>query len=116
MYREGDWVFISKTGNESCQVKNLRSIQNLRILKNETSEVFICRAMTVTKSNLTGTVRNGKGLSYTKMREILLEELASIGFKKLQFGLHSLRTGGAKGGVADSYLKVTPLMISIRKR
>ncbi|XP_057302664.1 uncharacterized protein LOC130636832 [Hydractinia symbiolongicarpus] len=67
------------------------------------------RAVTVTKSNPIGSLRKGKSLSYTRMREILLEELESIGLEKSKFGLHSPRSGGAtaaaNGGVADRLFK-----------
>ena len=40
-------------------------------------------------------LRNKGGLSYTRMRELVLEKLAEIGEDPKKFGLHSLRSGGA---------------------
>ena len=51
-----------------------------------------------------------KPLSYTRAREILLEALYVIGLAMKQFGLHSLRSGGAtqaaNNGVSDRLFKV----------
>lgn len=58
VYREGNWIFISKTGNELCPVKNLKVYLELTKLMDESSEEFIFRAVTVTKSNPIGTLRN----------------------------------------------------------
>ena len=45
--------------------------------------------------------KEGKGLrptghlSYTRMRELLIDRLESLGYPAYQFGIHSLRSGGA---------------------
>ena len=48
-------------------------------------------------------------LSYTHMRELLLQKLAELGLGAKQFGLHSLRSGGAlapaNAGVPDRLFK-----------
>ena len=48
-------------------------------------------------------------LSYTRVREVMLEMLEAIGLDKRQFGLHSLRAGGASAaanaGVVDRLFK-----------
>ena len=38
--------------------------------------------------------KNG-GLSYTRLRELLLDKLSELGFDPTLFGMHSLRAGGA---------------------
>ena len=52
-------------------------------------------------------LRKRGGLSYTRMRELLLEQLTAIGLDSQQFGLHSLRAGGAtaaaNAGVLDRH-------------
>ena len=54
-------------------------------------------------------LRAEKGLSYTRVREIVLEKLEAIGLEKQKFGLHSLRAGGASaaanGGIPDRWFK-----------
>lgn len=54
-------------------------------------------------------LRQKGGLSYTRMRELLLHKLAELGLDSKQFGLHSLRSGGASAaanvGVPDRFFK-----------
>ena len=49
--------------------------------------------------------RKSGGLSYSRMREVVLEMLSAVGLDKRRFGLHSLRSGGASAaanaGVPD---------------
>ena len=49
------------------------------------------------------------GLSYTRVRELLLEKLEAVGLDRKQFGLHSLRSGGASAAanaaVPDRWFK-----------
>ena len=40
-------------------------------------------------------LRKDGGLSYTRLRELLLEKLSQLGFDPALFGMHSLRAGGA---------------------
>ena len=48
-------------------------------------------------------------LSYTRMRELLIDRLESLGYPAYQFGIHSLRSGGAsaaaQAGVSDRLFK-----------
>ena len=69
VYREGSWIYISKTESELCPVKNLILYLDIAKITDESSEEFIFRAATVTKANPVGTLRKGKYLSYTRMRE-----------------------------------------------
>ena len=110
IYREGSWLYISKCDSELCPVKNLLLYLEMTKLTNNDSEEFLFRGITVTKKDKIGKLRKAvKGLSYTRMREILLNELASIGLDKSKFGLHSLRAGGAtaaaNNGVKDRLFK-----------
>ena len=49
------------------------------------------------------------GLSYSRLRELLLDKIAKLGFDPAMFGMHSLHAGGttaaANGGVQDRLLK-----------
>ena len=53
-----------------------------------------------------GRLRASGSLSYTRMRELLLAKLSSLGFNAKSFGVHSLRSGGAtaaaNAGVPDT--------------
>jgi hypothetical protein len=59
------------------------------------SQEFIFRSVTFCKSTNTYLLRGSSPLSYKRARELLLDDLGSIGFDKSKFGLHSLRAGGA---------------------
>ena len=78
-------------------------------ITDEASEEFIFRGITVSKKNPHGKLREGNSLSYTRMREILLEEIETIGLDKTKFGLHSLRSGrataAANNGIPDRLFK-----------
>ena len=54
-------------------------------------------------------MRGLKPLSYTRVREIILSALESIGLDEFEFGLHSLRLGGttsaASAGIHDRLFK-----------
>ena len=49
------------------------------------------------------------GISYTRVRELVLEKLKELGLDPKQFGLYSLRAGGASAaanaGVPDRWFK-----------
>ena len=98
VYREGSWIYISKTESELCPVKNLILYLDIAKITDESSKEFIFRAATVTKANPAGTLRKGKYLSYTRTREILLKDLEGIGLNKRNFDLHGLSSGGAASG------------------
>ena len=44
-------------------------------------------------------LRKRGGISYTCVREIVLEKLSELGLDRKLFGLHSLRSGGASAAV-----------------
>ncbi len=55
-------------------------------------------------------LRESGTVSYTRIRELFLAKLTQLEFKARQFGLHSLRAGGAtaaaNAGVLIGYLSV----------
>jgi len=57
----------------------------------QSSEGFLFRPLTRGGKEL----RPSGYLSYTRMQELLLERLESLGYPASQFGVHSLRSGGA---------------------
>lgn len=76
-----------------------------------TSDEFLFRALSYLKKSNTFVLRkkNDK-LSYTRVREIVRFALVSIGLDVKNFGLHSLRSGGATAacnfGVSDRLFKM----------
>ena len=71
------------------------------------SDKCLFRGIVHTKSG--DKLRASGGLSYTRVRELVLEKLVAIGLDKRQFGVHSLRSGGAsaaaQAGVPDRWFK-----------
>ena len=110
MYREGKWVYISKCDSQLCPVDNLKQYLHHAGIFDCDYESYLFRAIVVSKNKKFGVFRKqNTPLSYTRTREILLEALESIGLEKKQFGLHSLRSGGASAaansGVPDRLFK-----------
>ena len=54
-------------------------------------------------------LRNADGLSYSRLRELLLDKMGKLGFDPTLFGMHSLCVGGAtaaaNAGVQDRLFK-----------
>lgn len=105
-YRQGDSVLVARTRTSTCPVAMMeRYVHMAEISTASSAKLF------------RGIVRSGNGeklrrtgsLSYTRMREVFLAKLKSLGFDPKQFGLHSLRSGGAtaaaNAGVPDRLFK-----------
>ena len=75
-------------------------------VKLDKSEQFLYRGIIRSKNG--SKLRENGGLSYTTVRETVLERFKAIGLDKQQYGLHSLRAGGASAaaaGVPDRMFK-----------
>lgn len=102
IYRQGNVVVISRTETQYCPVVMLERYLREAHLDLE-SDQFIFRAVTFFKStNKTVLCKQNKPISYTRTREIVLEVLDQLGYDKKQFGLHSLRSGGATAAASNS--------------
>ncbi len=105
-FRQGNQVLIARTGTATCPVGMTRRYLSMA---NEPlgSQELLFRAIVKTKKG--ETLRASGGISYTRMREVVLEQLRSIGLDTKQFGIHSLRAGGAtaaaQAGIADRLFK-----------
>ncbi|CAH3142478.1 unnamed protein product [Porites lobata] len=96
VYREGNYVYIAKLENKYCPVAILRryiETANLDL----SSHLPLFRPLTKNKSGYT--LRNGK-LSYTRCREIFKTTLKDLGYDPKEYGLHSLRSGGASAVIS----------------
>ena len=108
-YREGKWVLIARTGKLTCPVSMLkRYLAKANIRADEDN--FIFRSLNYFRScRQCKLKRTTKPLSYSRTREIILEGLKQISLNQKQFGLHSLRAGGAtsadNNGVPDRLFK-----------
>ena len=70
-------------------------------------DLYLFRGITRSKNGVK--LRLQGGLSYTRMRDLLLEKLSAVGLDAKKCGLHSLRAGGAtaaaNAGVPDRLFK-----------
>ena len=108
IYREGRYVFISRTDLATCPVGVLERYLKLANIS-ENSNDYIFRSICYCKSSDTYKLRNTGHISYTRSREILLSALDSIAIDKSKLCLHSLRSGGtsaaAEAGIVDRLFK-----------
>lgn len=105
-YRQGDTVLVARTGHSTCPVAMLeRYVAAAEI--SLSSELHLFRG--VTRTSKGERLRPSGSLSYTRMRELFLAKLDQLGYDRSQFGLHSLRAGGAtaaaSAGVPDRLFK-----------
>ncbi|XP_076080334.1 uncharacterized protein LOC143051258 [Mytilus galloprovincialis] len=99
-YREGTQVLIAKTDTQTCPVSMLEKYLLLSNIDAPSSD-YIFRSIYLCKKSKSYKLRGLKPLSYTRVREIILSALESIGLDKSKFGLHSLRSGGATAAASD---------------
>ena len=97
--REGSWVIVAKTGKTTCPVTMLQRYLNLAEISDFDCQDFLFRPISLLKSCDKYVLRSGK-LSYTRCREILKESLDAVGLNSKEYGLHSLRAGGASAAAA----------------
>lgn len=107
IYRDGACVLLAKSDNLTCPFTILKRYVNKANIDVSSQELFFRRIQFV-KSTNSYVLRSG-GLSYTRMRELVLGAFESLGYRKEKFGLHSLRSGGAtaaaNAGVNDRLFK-----------
>ena len=105
-YRQGDSIMVARTGTSTCPVAMMEKYYATASLSHSSSWPLF-RGITRTKSG--ERLRSTGSLSYTRMRKLFLAKLRELGFDASQFGLHSLRAGGAtaaaNAGVPDRLFK-----------
>ena len=105
-FRDGAWVTIARTGTKTCPVHMAERYIKLGEISGS-PDLHLYRGIVRTKNGVR--LRKQGGLSYTRMRELLLEKLVEVGLDPKNFGLHSLRAGGAtaaaNAGVPDRLFK-----------
>lgn len=101
VYGEGNYVYIAKLENKYCPVAILcRYIEAANL--DLSSHLPLFRPLTKNKSGYS--LRNGK-LSYTRCREIFKTILKDLGYDTKEYGLHSLRSGGATAVISNNASK-----------
>ena len=93
-YRDGARVVIARTHSLYCPVA--MDIADIT----EPSEEFLFRGLVSTRTGQK--LRKSVSISYTRVRELVLEKLEAIGVDSKKFGLHSLRAGGASAAAANA--------------
>ena len=105
-YREGASLVIACTGTPTCPVSMMQRYFSMGQLVHD-SQDYLFRGIMHTKSG--ECLRKGGGLSYSRLRELLLEKISSLGMDPKLFGMHSLWAGGAtaaaNAGVPDRLFK-----------
>ena len=103
--REGAWVYISRSYN-MCPVKHLEDYLKLANI-NISSSQYIFRA--ISKGKKSRLRRKNKPISCTTIRQNLLKVIKAVGLNWKDYGLHSLRAGGASlaanKGIPDRLFK-----------
>lgn len=105
-FREGASLVVARTGLSTCPVAMMERYFRLgNLCSGSHDKVF--RAIVHTKTGET-LCRSG-GLSYTRLRKLLMAKIAQLGTDPELFGMHSLRAGGAtaaaNAGVPDRLFK-----------
>ena len=106
-YRQGATLLIARTGLPTCPVRMLeRYMAAGKVELGSDKRLF--RAIGVTKRG--ESLRASGSLSYTRMREIVMSKLRSLGYDTKKFGLHSFRVGGATAaanapGISERHFK-----------
>ena len=93
VYRDGYWVYLAKLHSSSLCPKSLLE-KYIKIAKINKPEHFLFRQILHTKNKFR-LKRANKPISYSTTRENLLSALQKIGLEPKNYGLHSLRAGGA---------------------
>ena len=105
-YRQGASVLVARSGMPTCPVDMLERYFALAGMSS-TSKLRLFHGIVHAKAG--DRLRSSGSLSYTRMRELFLTKLSQFGFDPKQFGLHSLRAGGAtaaaNAGVPDRLFK-----------
>ena len=106
-YREGASLVIARTGTATCPVSMMQRYFSMGQLVHD-SQDYLFRGIMHTK--LGECLRKGGGsLSYSRLWELLMEKISSLGMDPKLFGMHSLWAGGAtaaaNAGVPDRLFK-----------
>ena len=93
VYREGNVVYITRSRTKYCPVDLL--LRYMKEAKIDTkSSLPLFRQLSYRKKNNSYSLR-ASPLSYTTSREMFKNALTTLGLESKEYGLHSLRSGGA---------------------
>lgn len=90
--RKGDKVMIARLASTSCPVRMLEKYCQLGgIDLASSSQLF----RGISKSKSGEKLRRSGAISYTRLRELIKQKLQQLGYNEKEYGMHSLRAGGA---------------------
>ena len=103
--RQGMEVVIARTGSDTCPVAMLEEYISRGGI-DLASQLYLFRPIAGPKGQK---LRNAGQLTYSRLRELLKHKLEELGFPSAEFGVHSLRAGGATAaagrGISDRLFK-----------
>ena len=104
--RRGDEVIVARSGKATCPVTKLEDYMRRAGIPWQ-DQRYLFRA--ICKSKAGDKLRESGKISYSCLREQFKKKLGSLGYNHVEFGLHSLRAGGATRaanmGVPDRLFK-----------
>uniref|UniRef100_A0A1X7USH4 Tyr recombinase domain-containing protein n=1 Tax=Amphimedon queenslandica TaxID=400682 RepID=A0A1X7USH4_AMPQE len=101
-FRQGDQVPMARSGSVTCPVAMMeRYIKLGRLELSSTGCLF--RPLVHTKNG--ESLRPTGSISYTRLREIVMDKLKNLGYDPNRYGLHSFRAGGATAAANAPGLK-----------
>ena len=107
VYREGSWIYITRLDSALCPIRLVSRYFEQGNIKGDCQK-YIFRGIITCTSHQT-LRKKDKHVSYTCVRENVLEGLKNTGVNIEIYGLHSLRAGGATAaanmGVNDRLFK-----------
>ena len=104
-FRQSSEVVIACSNSVTCPVNMVECYMSMAALE-KGSEQLIFRGITHTRAG--EKLHPSGGVSYTTLRELFKKKLSELGYHSEEFGLHSLRLGGASAanaGVPDRLFK-----------
>ena len=100
IYREGNYVYINRLNNDYCPVTLLERYINMAGLDLKSDSALFRKVRWFKSSNCYKLY--GDKLSYSRCREIFKKCLKDLGYNEKEYGLHSLRSGGATCAVNNN--------------
>ena len=108
--RQGDELVVARTHSSTCPVGMLELYLS-RTSMGQSDKHFLFQPIQHTKKG--DNLRNSGRISYTCLRDLFNKKLKDLGFPAEEFGLHSLRAGGA---TAAANAKVLDQLFNRHKR
>ena len=97
-WRQGDEILVARTNNSTYPVAMLEHYMQMTGMSWEDQYFLFCPIQATKKGQVTKkgqTLRASGKISYSCLREAFRKKIANLGLPPEEFGLHSLRAGGA---------------------